>query len=153
MIENENFTLRKRVTTNEKDTDLNTRKVVKYPIVVNTLIDEWELFKDDMMTKFPSVSFPNEYCDTERITASVMGMNADITLVIQRCPPNVLFSVQQDGRLLVEFTKPTSTPSPRSRPFEWNRIYTVLALWVLSLLLLIIFIKSNYEKYMILLSI
>lgn len=159
-------TLRKRTPVVERTGRANERNVesrarersveprarsVKFVEVVDPLMDGWEVFKDEMMTKFPNVKFPDEYCDTDVITASVSGIDTDVMDVLKTAPPNVKFNVQQDGRLVVEFTKTEQVPVPvPAVPIKFKmpsrKSFTVMV-WLLSLVALGVFIKLNHEKY------
>lgn len=146
-------TLRKRTTATERvgrprerSVETKSRKV-QFVDTTDPLMDGWELFKDEMMTKFPNIKFPDEYCDTDVITSSVSGIGVNIHEVMKKVPSNVNFTVQQDGRLVVEFTKPDKAPVVKQSIQMPSRKIIVIIIWLFSLIAMGAFIKLNFEKY------
>lgn len=151
-MENLEYTaLRKRTTPfvgrpRERSVEPKSRKV-QFVDTTDPLMDGWELFKDEMMTKFPNIKFPDEYCDTDVITSSVSGIGVNIHEVMKKVPSNVNFTVQQDGRLVVEFTKPDKAPVVKKSIQMPSRKIIVIIIWLFSLIAMGAFIKLNFEKY------
>jgi hypothetical protein len=118
--------------------------------VVDTLLNDWESFKETFGDKYPNIKFPDEYFDTDVVSASVAGIDANLKDVVGYMPENVTFNVQQDGRIVVEFKKQarveTSTPIKIKIGLP-SKNTLILSSWLLCMVCVAIFIKLNVEKY------
>jgi hypothetical protein len=155
-MEDENFTtLRKRSPVvdrgrpRERSVDPSVRKSVTFKL--DTITDEWERFKDGICDKYPSIKFPDEYCETDVISASVTGIDTNLCDVVNSLPSNVKFNVQQDGRVVVEFRKVVEVehvyPPVKIKLVMPSKNSIIIFIWLLCMVSVAAFIKLNYEKY------
>lgn len=144
-MEDGNFpALRKRMgRARERSVDPGTRTRAIAVVDDTALLDEWDLFKESIYDKYPSIKFPEEYCDMDVITASVSGIDTNLVSVINSVPENVKFNVQQDGRIVIEFRKAEPVPEQIKFPVK----YRLLAFWIICAICFVAFVILNLGKY------
>lgn len=132
----------------ERSVDPGVRKrvTIQEEIKTDTLADDWELFKESIYDKYPNIKFPDEYFDNDIVSASITGIDANLTEILGSVPKNVTFNVQKDGRVIVEFKKPERVPVKIKIMLPSKNTLIVFA-WLLCLVGVSVFIKLNLEKY------